>query len=164
MDALNCRPLGMKFPIPGHSEQGSSVFELLAIAVIMAILFASIAPNLKGINDPLQNGSQELAGLFKQTRAKALQTTRAYLLQPVSGVRVQAGFANTCEEALADGVTLDPQLVLDLPNDVQLRESGWSVCYSARGTSNVNIELAIDSDEGRSRSLEVFLGGAVRLR
>lgn len=144
----------------GSAERGSSLFEVLVVLVIIGILLATAVSNLDQLNRPMEAATAELAGFLKQARARGMATTRAYTVRPSSTERIITEFATECGET----ATTDEILTLNLPRGVLLNDTSWSVCFSPRGlaTSDPTIEL-IDED-GRTKTLEVFLGGAVRVQ
>ena len=143
-----------------YSERGSSLFEVLVVLVMIGILLTTALSNIDQLNRPMESGTAEVLGFLKQARARGMSTTRAYTVRPTSTEQIITEFSTECGET----VTADPTLTLNLPYGVLLNDTSWSVCFSPRGlaTSDPTIEL-IDSD-GRTKTLEVFLGGAVRVQ
>ena len=84
------------------NDRGSSIIEMMLVAALITILLSSATSNLKVLNNPVLQGSQHLMGFFKQARARAMSTTRAYLVYPSSTSTVIAGYANSCAEAEVD--------------------------------------------------------------
>lgn len=128
------------------------------MAVASAIMGIA-AFNLKDLNDPLDNGSSELAAYFKQIRSRSISTTSAYRVAPVSPTEIRAGFADNCA---AGSFTNDTKMSLTLPTGADLASTGWFICYSGRGLPDVN-QLVTINHGAETKSVEVFLGGGVRI-
>ena len=144
-----------------RAEGGFTLFELVAALGLSAVLMGLAAMALKDLDDPLKNGSAELASFFKQTRARAVSTTSAYTIIPVSSTRVEAQFSAKCSDV---DQTADARMVLDLPDGAQLADSSWSLCYNSRGLPDGNLTFTVNDGGGDFRTVEVFLGGAVRVQ
>lgn len=141
--------------------RGFTIVELLLVLAIIGVLMGMTALTMQSLNSPLQSGTSELLGFFKQTRAKAMATTAAYRVLPASSSRIITRFANNCTAAT---FTDDPQLVLDLPKGVALLDTNWSLCFSARGLADNSLTVTLQDSKNDSRSIEIFLGGAIRVQ
>ena len=144
-----------------REEAGFSLIEIMATMALMGIMLAMVAPNLKVLNDPLQNATEQSIGFFKKTKARAVATTSAYLVEANGQFQIKTSYANTCNALPADFQD-DPDLVLDLPTGVQLADTAWSICFSSRGLADQNLIIPMSDVDLDTRSVEVFLGGAVR--
>jgi prepilin-type N-terminal cleavage/methylation domain-containing protein len=141
------------------SQRGSSLIELLVTVSILGILMASSTSSLRGLHNPLRDGSQQTMGFFKQVRAKAISSTSAYVVSAASAVRIQTMRGSSC----ATATTLDPAMAIDLPNGATFTDTSWTTCFTPRGLAESNIVVTLRGDEsGLTRDVEVFLGGAVR--
>jgi prepilin-type N-terminal cleavage/methylation domain-containing protein len=143
--------------------QGFTIVELLLVTAIAGILMGMGVLTLQSMNSPLHNGSAQLLGFFKQARAKAMATTAAYWVQPSSPTKIMTKFANNCSVDPATA-TADPQLVLDLPKGVNLTNTSWSLCFSSRGLAASSLTVTLQDVKNKSKSIEVFLGGAMRIQ
>lgn len=145
---------------PLRDERGSSLFEVLVVLVLIGILLATAISNLDQLNRPMEAATAEVAGFLKQARARGMSTTRAYTVRPTSTEHLIAEFSNECGETPA----ADPKLTLDLPRGVVLNGTSWSVCFNPRGLATSDPTIELIDEEGRTKTLEVFLGGAVRVQ
>lgn len=153
----------MSIVIPNRNpEAGTSILELMVVCGIIAIMAGTAAFNVKEMDRPLENSSAAVQSFFKQARAKAIATTSAYTVYPVSASRLATKVGTTCAQASPPA---DSTLTLDLPAKTRLTSVGWSTCFSSRGFASTDLSLAVRSDEdGAIRTVDVFLGGAVRQR
>lgn len=133
---------------------------MLVTLSIASILTGIALVALKELDDPLKNGSSELVGFLKQARARAISTTSAYWIYPTSNRRVRTKYANKCSDTTQ---TVDDALILDLPTGATLPSLTWSICYNARGLPVSNVQVQIQDNDGRSKIVEVYLGGAVQV-
>ena len=145
----------------GNCEQGMSILELLVVFLIISIMMNSAVSNLAEIKDPLKDGVSQCLGFVKQVRAKALSTTSAYFLSAGSDGQLVSSWGSTCESSTP---TPDPTLFLDLPNGVTLTDTAWSVCFDSRGLASGEQTFSVQDVDGRNETIEIFLGGAVRIR
>ena len=141
-------------------ERGSSLFEVLVVLVLIGILLATAISNLDQLNRPMEAATAEVIGFLKQARARGMSTTRAYTVRPTSTEHLIAEFSTECGES----ATADERLTLDLPRGVLLNGTSWSVCFSPRGLATSDPTIELIDDDGRTKTLEVFLGGAVRVQ
>ena len=54
-------------------------------------------------------------------------------------------------------------MTIDLPANVALSDTSWSVCFNPRGLADSNVTITITYAGGGSQDIEVMLGGAVRI-
>ncbi len=151
--------------------RGFTLIELLITVSIMGIVLSIGALNLKPVNNDAQDAANRLSGLFKQTRAKAMATTSAYRIWADLGsqpVHLYAQRAKSCSAPNNEWVT-DKKLQTELPEGVSLGVdySNWDwrlPCFNSRGLSSNYITLNITDDRERVRTVELLLGGAVRVK
>lgn len=146
---------------PGiHTERGYTIFELIATMSLLLVLGSIAVMNLKELDDPLANASAQLASFFKQARSRAVSTTFAYTVRPVSSDRIEVTYAPLCSDA---DQTDDTTLALDFPTGAYLTDSSWFLCYNARGLPDGNLSVEVYDGDGEYKTVEVFLGGGVRI-
>lgn len=141
--------------------RGFTLFELLIVLAVFGVLIGMAALNLRPLNSPLQTGTSQIMGFFKQARAKAIATTSAYKVEPASATRLITKYASSCS---ALTMTTDTDLTLDLPAGVSLTATDWSVCFNSRGVADGNITVTLTDSKAKTRTVEVFLGGGVRIQ
>ena len=140
-------------------ECGFSLLELLAVLSTAGVLTLMASAGLNDMVDPLRNASAELQGYFKQVRARAIATTSSYTVVPSGTGTVTATFSDSCSSS---DQTADGRLLLNLPSGARFSATDWSVCYTARGLPLENLQIELADNDGESRTLEIYLGGAVR--
>lgn len=138
-------------------QQGFSLLELLVVLLVVGITLGTTIMNLGRLNNPLQNGSAQLVSFLKQVRARAVASTSAYRVIPISATQLTTQFGTTCANASTD----DPALQLSLPSGTSLSAVDWEFCFTTKGRADSNLELTV-REGGRVRRIEILLGGAVR--
>jgi hypothetical protein len=144
-----------------RSTAGLTVVELLGVVAMIGILVGVATLWLGPMDDPLDSGAKLLEGFFRQARAKALATTTAHRVVPVTDEHLAVEFANSCSETTW---TADPRLELDLPEGVTLTDTSWSVCFTSRGISEAATVVDLWHSEAGTRQVEVLVGGLSRVR
>lgn len=140
-----------------HGERGITLIEVLVVVAVLGIGVVSVALYLEPFEAPVESGANELAAFLRQSRARAMATTSSYRVYPQGKTRVLTSYAPTCGPGPR---TVDPDLSLELPEDVELASSSWFVCFNARGVSSQNLTITLDGHEYGSEQVEVLLGGA----
>lgn len=82
-----------------HNPSGFTLIEVLVTIAIIGILVAATAPLVTGFNKPLQNATNQISGILKQARMRAIATTTAYRITPRSdnqGLIVEAATSRGC--------------------------------------------------------------------
>ncbi len=63
-------------------SEGFTLIEALVTIAIIGVLAALVGPGLFAVNKPLQNATNQVSGIFKQVRLRAIATTTAYRVRP----------------------------------------------------------------------------------
>jgi len=81
-----------------ENTKGFTLAELLVTLAIIGILAAFVGPQLVFANNPLEDGTNQVSGIFKQSRARAMVTTSILRVMPVSATQlsVQNARARVC--------------------------------------------------------------------
>jgi prepilin-type N-terminal cleavage/methylation domain-containing protein len=140
-------------------EQGFSLFELVIVVAIISIFLGTAGLEMMKLENKAQNGANELSGFLKRTRAKALATTNAYTITPLSGSSLKTSYATSCSDT---NLTDDVDLTLSLPSGAAMTNTSWSICYSTRGLSNTSVDIPISDTEGTA-TVRVVLGGGIKI-
>lgn len=141
------------------AQEGFTLIELMVVMSISAILLGYSVLQLQELTRPAESAAAQVGSFFKAARAKALSTTSAYTVRPDSASRLVAESSTTCGAT----TSIDQKLVLELPSFVLFTTVGWSVCFDSRGFPDTNLLVAVEDDFGEQHSIEVFLGGGVRV-
>jgi len=139
-------------------QSGFSIIEVTVTLGIAAILMGMAWINLQEMMNPAQSGAASIASFLKEARARAISTTAAYTIQPVSPTEIHAFYSDLCSGA----TTQDNRLILNLPDRVSLTDITWSICYNSRGLPTETLEIEVEDAYDGSMLVEVFYGGAVR--
>jgi len=148
------------------ARSGFSLLELIVALTIFAVVVSIAALGLRNLEDPLGNATHQLEGILKQARAKAMATTSAYRVRPAgttSGgnqlLAVERSLRCGSSSWQADGSFAS----LELPKQVSLPLTSWSVCFSSRGAADNNLVVTLEHD-GQNRQVEIYLAGGVTSR
>jgi len=142
-----------------RQDRAFTLLELMAVLGLASIIGFICLHEFRPLSDPLRNGTAEVIAFMKQARAKAISTTSAYTVQPLSATRIGTVYASFCSDT---ETTADNSMVLDLPQGISLSDTDWSVCFSSRGLPDANVVIPLSAVRGGTNWIEVFLGGAVK--
>ncbi len=138
---------------------GMSMIELLVVIAMLGLLVLISGVYLRPMEQPVRSAGQMLEGLLTETRAKAIATTTVHRVRPTTDDFILVESAATCSSG---AWTADDRLTLQLPRDVTLTDTTWSVCFTSRGIASQNLVMTLDHPDFDSEQLEVMVGGAVR--
>ena len=142
-----------------RSPRGFTLVEALVTLAVLAILLGVFFVNLRPLYNPLEDAANRLEGFLKQTRAKAMATTSAYQVK-IAGNRLVAKRAKRCSDTIWNP---DPRLTLELPHGIAIRSNpDQPLCFTSRGHAVTPLTYVLTDGKGDSRTLQVYLGGAVR--
>ena len=144
-----------------EKKQGFTLIELLITLGIFGIVMGIAAMNLRPLSGDLQAAGNEVVGTFKQTRARAMVTTSAYRIVPTSANTLNVQRATSCGAA---NWTDETRLRRTLREGVTLARTDWQVCFSPRGLTNNAPTFDLVGKDGKTLTVQVFLGGTVELR
>ena len=142
-------------------SRGFSLLELVVALGLSAALMGISILNFRNLDDQSENGALLLASFFKQIRARAISTTSAYIIEPESETRVVAYYGVNCSSS---DLETEGSFALELPTGSELSSTEWSVCFTSRGLTSSSDEIEIVNLNGGSQTIEVYLGGAVRVQ
>jgi prepilin-type N-terminal cleavage/methylation domain-containing protein len=137
-----------------------SLLEVLMVLAVMGIALGAAGLYLRPMEAPLEVAATDLEGIMRQSRARALATTSAYRVSAVSNRVARGEFAANCAATTWTG---DPDLVVELPREVTMTDTSWSVCFNSRGLSDANVVLTVTHPVSGSLRIEVLRGGAARV-
>jgi len=142
---------------------GFTIIELLVIIAIIGILAAIAAINLRPLHNEARAAANDFAATVKQARGRAMVTTSAYRLVYEAPDRVMVQWRTTCggsetwtpetrfDLQLRDGTTIDG-----------LVDGSELLCFNSRGVTDQSPTVTFRDALGRTATIEVFAGGAVR--
>lgn len=144
-----------------EAQNGFTILELLVVMGLIASMLAIGTHNLRSMTNQIQSGAAEISGFLKQARAKAIASTKAYKVTVASENQLVASFALNCDSS---SFQTDPTLALTMPLEVSITDINWEICFGSRGLPKTNDILFINDVHGEFRSIEVMLGGAIRVQ
>lgn len=133
---------------------------MLGLLTIAALLLSLSALYLTPMESDLGAGIALTEGFLRQTRATAMATTSAYRVRPTSNTRLVAETGSSC---LGDTWIADADLSLELPGDVALADTAWSVCFGSRGLASGAVTIGLAQPGAGSRRIAVLRGGTTRV-
>lgn len=143
-----------------HDEHGMSLVEILVVLALIGLVVGAYSLYLRPVEAALETASAHVEGTLRAARLKAIATTSAYRVRPQDDGRLVAEWAGSCSAA---SWTDDDGLDLDLPADVRLDSTAWTVCFTSRGVSNANVVITLNHPQHGTRHIEVLLGGTTRV-
>lgn len=144
-----------------RAEGGTTLLELLVTFCISGLLLSIGVSNMLILSDSLEDSAAQFSGFLKRTRAKAMSTTSAYLVQPTSYTTSITSYGISCDDT--SGFVTDDRLRQELAEEVQFVDPSWSICFSPRGLTTTSPTIYLRGSDARLRSVQVYLGGAIRL-
>ena len=141
-------------------QAGASLLEVLVVVAIIALFFAATLANLKPAEAPLQTGSRLVEAFIFQARSSAIATTSVYRVLPDGAGRLVTEYADACDDVTWNS---EPGGVLQLPDEVTMTDTDWTVCFGRRGLSTANLTVTLVHPDFGSKQVEVLLGGTTRV-
>lgn len=152
--------ISMNFARSINRESGLSILELMTVLFIVSLISASVVTNIKEINRPLTNAGFEITHFLRLVRSRGVSQTTYLKVAPVSTFKLASYSGESCDSA----TTALGDLTLTLPNDTSLVASDWSICFTPRGLSSASQIFQIRDEVSNIRSVQVALGGGVRIQ
>lgn len=143
-----------------RDQKGISIIELMVVMLIISISLASALSNLDEVNRPLTNATFEITHFLRLARSQSVSQTKYISVKPISSFTLYAYSGDSCETATEQ----ISDLVLHLPHDSSLITPEWNVCFSPRGLVAQNISFNVSDEHGYTKTIEIALGGGVRVQ
>ena len=151
---------GVSVNFRDNNCRGFNIFELITVMGLIAVIMGIVAYNLRELDNPLENGANQMRGFFKQVRAEAIASTSSYIVRPATGTEIETLRGTSCTDSAP---VLDNRVSLELPTGATLSDTTWTFCYDSRGFPDGNIEIDLQDNVGQNKTVEVLHGGAVRI-
>ncbi len=139
---------------------GFSLLEMIIVISLLGIVSGFAVLSLERMINPAESGAATAAHFMKEVRARAMSTTFSYRIRASDTRTIIAEFASSCDSA---SFTADEELILLLPDEVTMTDLSWSVCFSQRGFAEASESIPLEDLYGTEHTVQVFLGGAVRV-
>jgi len=153
----------MKMKGRRNSEGGFTLLEVLVAMAISGILLGIASFQYLKLQNDVGYSAQSFVGALKRVRSKALASTYYYTVKPTSVTQATVTYASSCS-APAASQTIDNTLKFVLDSPVAFSSLTWSICFTPRGITSNSATIAIqDGGSGASKSIEVVIGGAMRV-
>lgn len=146
---------------PHSPDSGFTIVEMIVSLGIASIITAIAVMNLNELTNPALNAASEVSGFMKKARARALATTSAYTVTASGPDRLVSTFGDTCASV---NQTVDDTMSIDLSSGASLDSQAWSICFSSRGFPSQNLVIGISDIYEGSSSVEILLGGSIRIQ
>ena len=150
---------GLRVDLCRLGAAGFSILELLVTFSIAAGLSGIAIYNMHALRQPAAEAAANTVGFVKRTRAKALATTHAYTIRPLTEDLLITTYAKNCHAAKQD---LDDSLTLTLPEGAEFATTEWSICFSSRGVSEGSVNVNIKDDD-QTKKIQIAAGGGARV-
>lgn len=137
------------------------MLEILVCLLIFGLMASTAITSVSQIQNPLEDSVSGSVSYLKQVRARALETTYAYTVTPGSNSALGARYSVRCDSATK---TADPGLSYQTASGVTYTDTTWSVCFDSRGLASGAQSFLLRNGSGQQRTIDVFMGGAVRKR
>ena len=141
-------------------QSGFTMIEMIVVVAILGIALAGASLYFRPMEGRLQTGVAMTEGQFRQARVRAMATTSAFRVRADGPERVVAESGDSCSTTTW---TAEPELDVDLPDDVTLTDTSWSFCFGARGVSTVNATIGLKHPRLGTTRIEVLRGGTTRI-
>ena len=144
-------------------SSGFSPVEVLATLALAALLMGMGVSNLRLLGNPAQSAAADLAQLLRQARTKAMISSSAYTVFPISPGRIAVRHGKNCTDPNA---VLDEKLRLKFPSGVNLADTQWSVCFASKGLPTDKVEVYVRdlANSSLNAAVEVNLRGPITVR
>lgn len=144
----------------GLCEKGLSSFSLLLtfVAVGSGVFFTYGNPlNADANSEP---PAVAVANFLKHARLRAITSSSAYFVVPVSENKIVAKIGSKCSDR---SPAIDPQMEFKLPSGAILSSTAWTTCFSSQGQTEVATNIPITDSSNSDQTVRVLIGGSVKV-
>lgn len=143
-----------------NHEAGFTIIEMLVTLGLMALLSTIAISNYKELENPVADASYQVSRFIRLARSRAISQTIAIVIEPSSTTEIVAFSSDACDGDLTE----INDLSMIFPDGARLSNTEWSTCFNQRGLSDTNLIFQIQDEGGKSRSIEIALGGGVQIQ
>ena len=151
-----------KGPWRKPGQRGVTLIDVILILVIVGTLTTLSVPAFRSLSNDLRSAVTETSAFVAQARSQAMSTSSSLRIRVVSDQELLGERNRNCRAT--GGWEADGRVRLEYREGLRL--SGPEVdsvllCFDSRGVSDANPTFLLTDREGRSREIEVLLGGGV---
>ncbi|MBL7663335.1 hypothetical protein JNK13_11350 [bacterium] len=140
--------------------RGFSLIDLVVSMSMFSIMTATAISNWYDLTNSSDNAADVTIAYLKEVRTKAIQTTLAYTIQPVTASTISIKYSPKCSSTTK--ITDASATPLTLPKGTQFQSTSWSICFDSRGFSSSSGTFIIGDYKGRIETIQYYLGGGMR--
>ncbi len=163
-----------RYPGAGHGFQarkgsrrrpgrrGVTLIDVILILVIVGTLTTLSVPAFRSLSNDLRSAVTETAAFVAQARSQAMSTSSAVRIRVVSDQELIGERSRDCGGT--GGWEVAARVRLEYREGLRLsgpETDSVLLCFDSRGVSDTNPTFLLTDRDGRSREIEVLLGGGV---
>ena len=141
------------------SESGTTIFEVIVVLSLVSILSTVALLKSSAFVNQSEASAESLVVYLKSMRNLAMSRTQAVIIYPQSSTVIARKSANSC----SDENPVPESFVFKLPKNINLRTTDWSICFTSRGLTNASQTFTLSSSTEGLKTIEISLGGSVRM-
>ncbi|TVR67197.1 MAG: hypothetical protein EA422_00630 [Gemmatimonadales bacterium] len=141
---------------------GVTLIDVILILVIVGTLTTLSVPAFRALSNDLRSAVTETAGLVAQARSQAMSTSSSVRIRVVSDHVLMGERSRDCGGT--GGWEVDGRVRLEFREGLRLsglEADSVLLCFNSRGVSDANPTFLLTDRDGRSREIEVLLGGGI---
>ena len=142
-----------------YPERAFTLLEVIVTMSLVGLLCALVPLRLSALYNRGQGSAEAVVSYLRSTRALAMARTETLIISPTSSTELGRLRATSC----SDPAPVSENFTFKLPHGVRLADTSWSVCFTSRGLSNASQTFAVVDSSGTPRTIEIALGGGLRI-
>ena len=148
---------------PFKNSKGFSLFELIIVLLLSSIMMGIVGFQFIELKDDLNYSANDMVGFLKRVRSKALASTHFYTITPLTLTKAIVRYSPSCSTPVASQI-VENTISLKLGSNIAFSNLTWKICFTPRGISSDSATIQIqDNENGKVKSIEVVIGGAMRV-
>ncbi|TVR64103.1 MAG: hypothetical protein EA422_07610 [Gemmatimonadales bacterium] len=159
---VECGSKARNGPWGGRDRRGVTLIDVILILVIVGTLTTLSVPAFRALSNDLRTAVTETSGFVAQARSQAMSTSSSVRIRVVSDRELIGERSRDC--AGTGGWEVDGRVRLEFREGLRLsgpETDSVLLCFNSRGVSDANPTFVLTDRDGRSREIEVLLGGGI---